>query len=110
VGKSEQLGERRHARVAFNKPGFVIPMPDSPWIECEFLDISKGGVCLDVGTLFVPELFGVAFNPKGDVLRVCRRIWRDGPLVGARFVTAKELRQGGALKAPNRKSRAETVG
>jgi hypothetical protein len=28
------------------------------------------------------------------VLRVCSLIWRRGELIGARFVTAKELRQG----------------
>ncbi|MBS0528272.1 MAG: hypothetical protein JSS22_02615 [Proteobacteria bacterium] len=96
-------------RVVFDKPGFVIPMPDSPWIECEVVDISQSGVCLDVGTLFVPELFGVAFNPSGDVLRVCQRVWRDGPLIGARFVSAKELRGGVKLAPLNAKRELEQV-
>jgi hypothetical protein len=42
----------------------------------------------------VPELFGLASTADGDVLRVCSLAWRRGELVGARFVTAKELRQG----------------
>jgi hypothetical protein len=28
------------------------------------------------------------------VLRICALVWRRGELIGARFVTAKELRQG----------------
>jgi hypothetical protein len=28
------------------------------------------------------------------VLRVCSLVWRRGEMIGARFVTAKELRQG----------------
>ncbi len=109
VRNSDNPGARKHARVVFEKPGFVIPTPDSPWIECDVVDISQGGVCLDVGAMFVPELFGVAFNPSGDVLRVCVRIWRDGPLIGARFVTAKELRQGVKLELPNAKREPEKV-
>jgi hypothetical protein len=108
VRKFDDLGERRHARIGFQKPGYVIPTPDSPWIECEVVDISQGGVCIDVGNLFIPDLFGVAFSPAGEVLRICRRIWRDGPLVGARFVSAKELRQGKSA-SPNAGREPEKV-
>jgi hypothetical protein len=41
----------------------------------------------------VPDLFGLAFTAGGEVLRVCSLAWRRGELIGARFVTAKELRQ-----------------
>jgi hypothetical protein len=88
------LGGRKNARVDLHKPGFLIPAPDAPWIECMILDVSDGGVCLDVGALSVPKIFGLAFTAGGEVLRVCTLIWRRGVLIGARFVTAKELRQG----------------
>jgi hypothetical protein len=52
------------------------------------------GVCLDVGALAVPKIFGLVFTAGGEVLRVCALIWRQGERVGARFVSAKELRQG----------------
>ena len=52
------------------------------------------GACLEVGALVVPQLFGLAFTAGGEVLRVCSLVWRQGELIGARFVTAKELRQG----------------
>lgn len=66
--------------------------PDAPWIEVFILDISETGLCLNVGALAVPELFGVSFTPCGSIMRVCRRVWRRGELLGARFVTARELR------------------
>jgi hypothetical protein len=90
----KDLGARKHVRVDLYKPGFLIPAPDAPWIECLIVDVSDKGVCLEVGALAVPELFGLAFTAGGEVLRVCSLAWRKGELVGARFVNAKELRQG----------------
>jgi hypothetical protein len=87
-------GTRRNVRVDLNQTGFLIPAPDAPWIECVILEVSDGGVCLDVGALSVPKIFGLAFTAGGEVLRVCSLIWRRGVLIGARFVTAKELREG----------------
>jgi hypothetical protein len=77
-----------------NKPGYLILAPDAPWIQCQIVNVSDTGVCAEVGALAVPELFGIAFTSGGEVLRVCSLVWRRGPLVGARFVTAKELRKG----------------
>ncbi len=37
---------------------------------------------------------GLAFTAGGEVLRVCSLSWRRGELIGARFVSATELRQG----------------
>ncbi len=92
----KDLGARRHVRVNLHKPGFVIPAPDAPWIECTIIDVSEKGVCLDVGSLPVPKLFGLAFTATGEVLRVCSLIWRNGEMVGAEFLSAKELRSGAA--------------
>jgi hypothetical protein len=89
-----ELGSRKCIRVDLYTTGFVIPAPDAPWIECTIMDVSENGVCLDVGDLAVPKLFGLAFTSSGEVLRVCALIWRRGERVGARFVSARELRQG----------------
>lgn len=89
-----KLVARKPVRVDLNKPGFLIPAPDAAWIECVITEVTDEGVCLDVGALSVPELFGLAFTAGGEVLRVCSMEWRQGELLGARFVTAKELRQG----------------
>ena len=90
----KNLGASKNIRVDLHKPGFLIPAPDAPWIECMILEVSDGGVCLDVGALSVPKIFGLAFTAGGEVLRVCSLIWRRGELIGARFVSVKELRQG----------------
>ena len=91
---SKNLGDRKSARVELQTQGFLIPAPDAPWIECTIVDVSNGGVCLAVGALAVPKLFGLAFTSTGEVLRVCMLVWRRGEVLGARFVTAKEWRAG----------------
>ena len=79
------LGARKSVRIDLQTQGFLIPAPDAPWLECTIVD---------VGDLAVPKLFGRAFTAGGEVLRVCLLVWRRGALIGARYVTAKELRQG----------------
>jgi hypothetical protein len=90
----KDLGTRRSARVDLYTTGFLILAPDAPWIECTIVDVSAHGVCLEVGALAVPSMFGLGFTSGGEVLRVCKLIWRRGARIGARFVSATELRQG----------------
>lgn len=106
----KDLGTRKHVRVNLHKPGFVIPAPDAPWIECTIVEVSEKGVCLDVGSLPVPKLFGLAFTATGEVLRVCSLVWRNGEMIGAEFLSAKELRAGAASPPEDAqaKSRAST--
>jgi hypothetical protein len=98
----KDLGARRHVRIDFHKRGFVIPSPGALWIECQVLDISEKGVRLDVGSRVVPDVFGLSLTAGGEVLRVCSLVWRRGHRLGARFLTAKELREG-----PNEYHRGE---
>ena len=95
----KDLGARKFVRVDLRKRGFLIPAPDAPWIECYILDISDNGACLDVGNLTVPKMFGLSLTAGGEVRRVCTLIWRRGELVGVRFMSARELRQGTAPAA-----------
>ena len=104
------LGARKYVRVNLHKPGFVIPAPDAPWIECTIIDVSEKGVCLDVGSLPVPKLFGLAFTATGEVLRVCSLVWRNGETVGAEFLSAKELRAGAAGPSDAAKAKSMTAG
>src|SRR5471030_614493 len=94
MAKNRKDPARKQVRVDLHKQGFLIPAPDAPWIECMIVEVSDDGVSLDVGALSVPKIFGLAFTAGGEVLRVCSLTWRQGELIGARFVTAKELRQG----------------
>jgi hypothetical protein len=88
----ERRRERRHERIDFRRTCFIFTEPDAPWIECAVTDISETGLCIDVGRLVVPNIFGVSFTSDGSIRRVCARAWRNGELVGGRFLTAKELR------------------
>jgi hypothetical protein len=63
----KHLGARKHVRVELHKPGFLIPAPEAPWIECLILDVSHQGACLEVGALAVPKIFGLAFTADGEV-------------------------------------------
>jgi len=94
MAKKRKGDARKQVRVDLHKQGFLIPAPDAPWIECMIVEVSDDGVCLDVGALSVPKIFGLAFTAGGEVLRVCSLAWRKGELVGARYVTAQELRLG----------------
>jgi hypothetical protein len=94
VAKAVELGERKHTRKEFQKAAFVILEPDGVWIECSIVDISDGGACLEVGDLPVPKIFVLVMTPDGRVRRACMTAWRRGELLGARFVTAEQLRRG----------------
>jgi hypothetical protein len=98
VRHPKDLGARKHERIEYRRAGYIIPAPDAPWIECFVVDVSESGLCLDVGALAVPRFFGVSFTSCGSVTRVCLLAWRRGELLGARYVTAKELRQKGAAE------------
>jgi hypothetical protein len=67
---AKDLSHRRHERIDFQRSGFIIPAPDAPWIECFVNDVSESGLCLDIGSLKVPETFAVAFTRCGTVRRV----------------------------------------
>ena len=94
MAKNRKDPARKQVRVDLHQQGFLIPAPDAPWIECMIVEVSDEGVCLDVGALSVPKIFGLAFTAGGEVLRVCSLIWRKGELVGAHYVTAQQLRMG----------------
>ena len=98
-----ESGSRKSARIDLHTTGFLIPAPSAPWIECTIVDVSEHGVCLDVGDLAVPKLFGLTFTATGEVLRVCTLIWRQGERLGARYVSAKELRQGLTQAEPDKR-------
>jgi hypothetical protein len=87
----DDLGERKHARVGFERPGFLILEPDGPWLECFVTDISEGGAGLRVGSLALPKNFMLLLTENGEVKRICRLVWRRGEFAGVRFLTVKEL-------------------
>jgi hypothetical protein len=95
-------GQRLHKRIELTWPVFVLNAPDAPGIECRIVDVSAGGICIAIGGLNVPKLFGVAFAQGDTIHRVCLKVWEKGNLIGAKYVSAKELRNYG--KNPLQKS------
>ena len=91
--KSKEYGGRKHERVELRRSAFVVLAPNGPWLECTLLDISEDGAGLDVGSLPVPKIFLLILTPDGKVRRTCLTTWRRGPLIGANFVSLKQLRQ-----------------
>jgi hypothetical protein len=51
----KDLGARKHVRVDLRKPGFLIPAPDAPWIECQVIDISRTAPVLKSATSRYPN-------------------------------------------------------
>jgi hypothetical protein len=51
-----------------------------------------GGICIEVGAIALPKVFGIAFNSDGTVIRVCCTAWRRGDLIGASYLSANQLR------------------
>ncbi len=96
--KTREVGKRKHDRVDLRKPAFIVLEPNGAWFECAMLDISEGGVSLEVGELPVGKVFVLILTPNGKVRRTCITAWRRGGILGARFTQSKELRQlaGGA--------------
>ena len=88
----KDLGERKAPRIVCQRAGYIIVTPNAPWVECEFRDISEGGVCIQVGELAIPEIFAITFTESGDVRRLCRLAWRRGGLIGAQFIKPDQLR------------------
>jgi hypothetical protein len=86
-----RLGARKHSRIDFKRPAFVILEQNGPWIECRVGDISEGGAGLTVGAIALPKTFVLILTPDGKVRRICRLVWRHGESAGVRFISRKEL-------------------
>ena len=61
---------------------------DAPPRDCLLIDISKGGVRLNVDGLDVPDEFVLFLSNDGIIQEsACKVAWRFGDEIGAKFVT-----------------------
>ena len=61
---------------------------DAPARDCLLIDISKGGVRLNVDGLDVPDEFVLFLSNDGIIQEsACKVAWRFGDEIGAKFVT-----------------------
>lgn len=91
--KSKDQGGRQYERIDFRRPAFVVLQPNGAWLECMVLDISSYGARLEVGAAPVPKMFMLILTRNGEVRRTCLTTWRNGPVLGARFISLKEIRR-----------------
>ncbi|MGN6308322.1 MAG: PilZ domain-containing protein [Xanthobacteraceae bacterium] len=97
--RATELGKRKNVRVDFRRPARIVVVPNGRSFHCNIVDISQGGVCVDVGDLIVQKFFVLIVSSRGHVRRACKLIWRRGALVGACFVTAKQIKEDGRSPA-----------
>lgn len=51
------------------------------------LDVSKGGAKLKLDrSIDLPDQFLISLSERGDVLRLCRVVWRGANEIGVRFI------------------------
>ncbi len=98
--RGKELGARRSVRVDFRRQAFIVVVPNGPLFQCKIVDISHEGICVDVGDLFVQKFFVLVIASGGKIRRACKLIWRRGALIGACFVTAKQIKEDGRPLPP----------
>lgn len=98
--RGTELGRRKNVRIDFRRPAYIVVVPNGPLFHCNIIDVSHDGVCVDVGDLFVQKFFVLMITSRGNVRRACKLIWRRGALIGACFVTAKQIKEDGRPLPP----------
>ena len=79
---------RREARQRYYRPAKIRLAAGARPCDCTVVDISDGGVRLNVEGLNVPDEFMLLISNKGKVEeRAYKVIWRFGNELGAQFVS-----------------------
>lgn len=61
----------------------IVVSPRDPMVDCQLIDFSPGGACLDIGPqVALPSRFELV---HGNTKKRCRVVWRDGRRVGVTF-------------------------
>ena len=81
---------RREARQRYYRPAKIKLAAGARACDCSVVDISDGGVRLNVEGLNVPDEFLLLISNKGNVEeRAYKVIWRFGNELGAQFVSGR---------------------
>jgi hypothetical protein len=79
---------RREARQRYYRPGKIKLAAGARPCDCLVIDMSDGGVRLNVEGLNVPDEFVLLISNKGKVEeRAYKVVWRFGNELGAEFVS-----------------------
>jgi len=83
----KQSEKRRHPRRQINYAGAkIIIDKKGTALNCRLFDVSQGGARIVLENVQgVPDRFLLLLAPTGATPRVCRVIWRNGPILGVAF-------------------------
>ena len=70
---------------------FFIRLPDRASLKCGIVYLSRAGACFE-STEPLPSHF-IARAARQTVERFCEVMWRQGDMVGVRFVTSKTMKR-----------------
>jgi hypothetical protein len=84
---NKDIHPRRFLRVRPNgrvsNMAKIVIGPRAPMVDCQLVDFSAGGACLDVGPqITLPARFELV---HGNIKKRCRVVWRDGRRIGVTF-------------------------
>jgi hypothetical protein len=86
--------KRASQRKAIKRPAYLYTRDGWPVGNCMTVDISTTGAKLSLLTSEeLPSEFLISFSASGTVRRSCKLVWRNGDVIGVRFVPSTALDQ-----------------
>ena len=86
--------KRASPRKAIKRPAYLYTSDGWPVGNCMTVDISTTGARLSLLTSEeLPSEFLISFSVSGTVRRSCKLVWRNGDVIGVRFLPSKALGQ-----------------
>jgi hypothetical protein len=83
------IENRKHPRRHVEQFGVILNRDRSVLGRCTMLDASATGAQLSVKTTSeLPNQFTLVLSKNGRVFRRCQVVWRNGDIVGVRFLAA----------------------
>jgi hypothetical protein len=83
----DQAELRRHRRQTLRYAASVLVDQNGTTLPCSISDISESGARLLLQQdAELPEKFILLLTPQGDPRRICQLAWRDGKVLGVRFL------------------------
>ena len=82
--------KRASPRKAIKRPAYLYTRDGWPVGNCITVDISTTGAKLSLLTCEeLPTEFLISFSASGTVRRSCKLVWRNGDVIGVRFVPSR---------------------
>ncbi|MEP1206850.1 MAG: PilZ domain-containing protein [Rhizobiaceae bacterium] len=80
------IERRRFERIPVEIGANAVVANTEATFECTILDISEGGVKLEIPEIDIVPVQFKLYVPETDLIYACEIVWRDGRYVGLKFV------------------------